>query len=996
MKSYTIEEVNTKTLEYFKGDQLAADVWIKKYALTDNKGRKYELTPDDMHHRLAKEYSRIENNYPNPISEEEIFNLLKDFKFLVPAGSQLSGIGNPFTITSLSNCFVIESAIDSYGGIMKTDQEQIQLMKRRGGVGHDLSNLRPSGTLANNSVLKGIAGLTLYMERFSNSTREVSQGDRRGALMLSIDARHPDAEKFIDAKLESGKVTGANISVKITDEFMEAVKSESYFIQKFPIDLELNKGQSTHIMIHNPIGELLDYDNNYVKKIDAKLLWDKIIKNAHKSAEPGVLFWDTILRESPAGSYGEGWKESSTNPCVTGDTKILTNKGEKQIKDLVGKKPTIWNGEDWSIVSPKITGTNKKILRLFFVDEENTNYKLKCTEYHGFKVIRNGLVEEVEAKDLVVNDKLDSWFTPEGKYLCNVKLIKIEAQSSREKYVYCFNEPKKHMGIFNGICTAQCGEIPLCPYDSCRLLAINLYSYVSQPFSNDSNFDFDLFKNHVRKAQRLMDDLIDLEIEKIDKILNKIVADPEPQSVKYIEFDLWLKIKEKAAQGRRTGLGITAEGDMLAALGLKYGTPEATVFSVEVHKTLAIESYKSSIEMAEERGPFPMWKLHQERENPFINRVMMRVDEEIQIQYESFGRRNISNLTIAPTGSLSLLTRTTSGVEPLFAPYYKRRRKTTDSKVDFIDAKGDKWEEYLVFHDKFVEWFNINYYDNSGDLFEGKEARQFLETCHPDLIQKYFEESPYYQATANDVDWKESVKIQGDIQKWVDHSISKTINLPKGTTIETVDQLYRYAYEVGCKGITCYVDGSRDGVLIVETKAEQNPLQFKYASAFKRPAVTKCEILHKTALKEEWMVLVGLVDGNPYEIFALHDPENFTFHKSIEEGTITKIRSKVYELRGTFQDKQFSLPNIVSLMGDDEKTNTRKYSSMLRHGMDPQYIVDQIEEFASISSFDKVIQRTLRLYCKTVKKEVCPNCGAELRREEGCLHCISCEFSKCG
>lgn len=1180
MTKYTLEEVNKATLEYFRGDQLATDVWIKKYALKDKEGNVYELTPDDMHRRLARHFARIEQKYPNPMSEEEIYNLLKEFKYIVPGGSQLSGIGNDFTFTSLSNCFVIESAIDSYGGIFKADQEQVQIMKRRGGVGHDLSNLRPSGSLANNSVLKGMAGSTLYMERYSNSTREVSQGDRRGALMLSIDIRHPDTDKFIDAKLESGKVTGANISVKIRDEFMEVLKEDGIFYQRFPIKSDIVGFYDDMIKVN----ELSDFDPliyqissnsrkltppQYFKKIKSKQLWGKIVRNAHKSAEPGILFWDTILRESPANCYGEEWEESSTNPCIIGSTLIAVADGrnaisiEQLVKERIdvpvyatnpktgkinikwGRNPrktkektevwkltlddnTIliatpdhqimlkdgsycslsklkknqslkpfntylsegsWN-EGYRCVNSKSNGHSRQYRMIY--EFFNGSYDGKLFNVHHKDETRlndfPGNLELVNAKNHRSEHKLgekNPYYTHEnvrellrknGSHpgATNPKYINISNEEIIEEGRKCFEKnnhfsknvweefvsknekripnvsSKFRFGSFSkfkscvidnhkvksvefygyedvynitvddyhnyniitsgddkyirssGITIKNCGEIPLCPYDSCRLTALNLYSYVEFPFTSQAKFNLTLFKDHVRKAQRIMDDLIDLEIEKIEKIIEKVKSDPEPEEVKQVELNLWIKIKEKAEQGRRTGLGITAEGDMLAALGLRYGTQEATEFSVEVHKTMAVESYKSSIEMAKERGSFPIFDGLNEAFNPFIGRVIygeiLHNEGGIWINdYQRYGRRNIANLTIAPTGSLSILTQTTSGVEPLFASFYKRRRKTADSKVDFIDEKGDKWEEYFVFHKKFVEWFEVNYFSKKGDLFRNETAQKYLEQCDKNLVQKYFEESPYYQATANDVDWKESVKMQGDIQKWIDHSISKTINLPKGITVETVDELYRYAHEVGCKGVTVYVDGSRDGVLITEEK-EKKQDRFEYTKSFKRPQSIECDIYHKTALKKDWMILVGLVNGNPYEIFGLNDQENHVFLKKIEKGILTKVKSRTYKLEGIFQGKTYVIDNIISLMSDDEKVDTRKYSSMLRHGMHPQFVSEQIEEYASISSFDKVVSRTLKNYIsKEDKKEKCPECGSDnYHAESGCYSCPDCGYAKCG
>lgn len=853
---YSKKEVEEETLKYFKGDDLATQVWIKKYCLKDEQGNLLEKSPDDMHRRMAKEFARIEATYPNSLNEEEIYQLFKDFKYVVPGGSQAAGIGNNLIKTSLSNCFVIDSAVDSYGGIFQADQEQVQIMKRRGGVGHDISNIRPSGMLANNSLLLGSAGQTLYMERFSNSTREVAQDNRRGALMLSTHVNHPDCDKFIDMKMESGKVTGANVSVKISDEFMDCLDHDLRFLQRFPINSIVGDMFPTvpvNILALSDECKLYPEVNmaRAIKAVNPKSLWDKIIHNAWKSAEPGVLFWDTILRESPAGCYGEEWKETSTNPC---------------------------------------------------------------------------------------------------------------------------------------------GEVPLCPYDSCRLTAINLYSYVIEPFTLRARFDFPLFRKHTNQAQRIMDDLIDLEVEKIDIILHKIADDPEDWRIKEVEYKLWQKIREKAVQGRRTGLGITAEGDMLAALGLRYGTKEATEFAVEVHRVLAIESYKASIEMAEERGAFPIWDYNKEKNNPFIERLIEEENFEIFLvsKYSKYGRRNIANLTIAPVGTGSLMTQSTSGIEPLFQPFYKRRTKTDDkSKAVFIDEMGDGWLEFWVLHPKFKEWYEIAWRNKvSGDYN--------IEDYNESELQELFKYSPYYKATANDINWEESVRMQGAVQKWIDHSISKTVNLPADATIETVDKVYRAAYHSGCKGVTIYRDGCRQGVLL--TGKEEKKETFKYKSSFKRPQTLECDIYHKVALKQDYMIIVGKVNGNPYEIFALRDVENHVFPTKIEKGHLTKVKSRTYELTSEYHEKTFKIANIVTLMTADQSTDTRKYSSMLRHGMHPQHVVDQIDEYASIVSFDKVVQRVLKNYIKEEqKKEKCPDCGSKnYHTDSGCWSCPDCGYAKCG
>ncbi|MCF8295075.1 MAG: adenosylcobalamin-dependent ribonucleoside-diphosphate reductase, partial [Bacteroidales bacterium] len=734
--TYTNDEAYKSSLEYFKGDELAARVWVNKYALKDSNGHLYELNPDQMHRRLAAEIHRMEKNYSNPLPVEEIYQALKEFKYIVPQGGPMSGIGNTFQIVSLSNCFVIghERPADSYGGIMKIDQEQVQLMKRRGGVGHDLSHIRPKGSPVLNSALTS-TGVVPFMERYSNSTREVAQDGRRGALMLSISIKHPDSESFIDAKMESGKVTGANVSVKIDDEFMQAVKNGTPYIQQYPVDSP------------NPV---------YTKETNARELWEKIIYNAWKSAEPGILFWDTIIRESVPDAYADlGYKTVSTNPC---------------------------------------------------------------------------------------------------------------------------------------------GEIPLCPYDSCRLLAINLFGYVENPFTPNARFNFDLFKKHVHVAQRMMDDIIDLELEKIDSILNKINADPEDFEIKRVERRLWENIKVKALEGRRTGIGITAEGDMLAGMGLRYGSDDAIDFAAEVQKTLAIEAYRSSVYMAKERGPFPIYDFKRELTNPFMNRLF-EADPLLKEEMMEHGRRNIALLTIAPTGTTSLMTQTSSGIEPVFMPFYRRRRKVNpndkDVTVSFTDEVGDSWEEYNVFHHKFLTWMEANGYDSKA-----------ASTMTDEQLKSLIESSPYHKASSNDVDWLQKVKMQGEIQKWVDHSISVTVNLPESATEELVANVYMTGWESGCKGITVYREGSRTGVLVSGEKkqTEQGPLSQNDPTFFKRPKELEAEILRFQNNKESWIAFVGLKEGRPYEIFTgMADEEILPIPRKITNGKIIKYRDDTGNSRYDFQ-----------------------------------------------------------------------------------------------
>ena len=841
-KTYTYEEAFEASLEYFGGDELAARVWVSKYALKDSYGNIFEKSPEDMHNRIADEIVRIENKYDSPMGKEELMGLLKDFKYIVPQGSPMSGIGNNHQVGSLSNCFVIgiDGNPDSYGGIIRIDEEQVQLMKRRGGVGHDLSHIRPKGTPVKNSALTS-TGLVPFMERYSNSTREVAQDGRRGALMISVSVKHPDSESFIDAKMTEGKVTGANVSVRIDDAFMKAAIEGKPYIQQYPVDS------------NDPV---------MTKEVNATEIWNKIIHNAWKSAEPGILFWDTITRESVPDCYADlGFRTISTNPC---------------------------------------------------------------------------------------------------------------------------------------------GEIPLCPYDSCRLLAINLYSYVVNPFTPEAYFDFDLFKTHVAKAQRIMDDIIDLEMEKIDKILEKINSDPETDEVKSIERNLWEKIKAKTLKGRRTGVGTTAEGDMLAALGLRYGTPEATDFSEKVHQTLAVAAYGSSVELARQRGAFEIFDAEREKNNPFINRLK-EVSPELYENMVKYGRRNIACLTIAPTGTTSLMTRTTSGIEPVFLPVYKRRRKVNpndvDVHVDFIDETGDAFEEYVVYHPKFLEWMKINNIEKRNNY-----TQEELE----ELVAK----SPYYKATSNDVDWLEKVKMQGRVQKWVDHSISVTINLPADVSEELVNNLYVEAWKSGCKGCTVYRDGSRAGVLVsLEKKTETpTPDEIKPHVA-KRPIELEADVVRFQNNKEKWIAFVGLIDGEPYEIFTgLADDEDGIFcPKSVTSGKIIKAIDENGNKRYDFQfiNKRGYKTTIEGLSDkfNPEYWNYAKLiSGVLRYGMPIDQVLKLIGSLEldsqSINTWKMGVERALKKYLPNgmkAKGQTCPNCGQEtLIYQEGCLICTSCGTSKCG
>lgn len=844
LRTYTHEEALKDATKYFKGDELAANVWLNKYALKDSDGNIYESNPDQMHRRLAKEIARIESKYANPYSEEEIYDVLKGFKYIVPQGGPMTGIGNDFQIASLSNCFVIgnEGNSDSYGGVMKIDEEQVQLMKRRGGVGHDLSHIRPKGSPVKNSALTS-TGVVPFMERYSNSTREVAQDGRRGALMLSISIKHPDAEHFIDAKMDGTKVTGANVSVRIDDEFMRAVKAETDYQQQYPIQSD------------SPL---------YTKTINAKKVWDKIIHNAWKSAEPGILFWDTVINESIPDSYADlGFRTVSTNPC---------------------------------------------------------------------------------------------------------------------------------------------GEIPLCPYDSCRLLAVNLYSYVDNPFTENATFNYEKFNKHTQIAQRIMDDIVDLEIEKVNRIIEKIEADPESLEVKRTELTLWQKIKTKSIQGRRTGVGITAEGDMLAALGLKYGTKEATNFSTEVHKKFALAAYRASVEMAKERGAFPIYDSIREEKNPMINRIK-EADPALYTDMVKYGRRNIALLTIAPTGTTSLMTQTSSGIEPVFMVSYKRRRKVNPNdknvRVDFVDEVGDSWEEFHVFHHKFVTWLEVNGY-NADEVAKLEEEE----------LNKIIAKSPYFGATANDVDWVEKVRLQGAVQKWIDHSISVTVNVPNDVKEELVSQIYLTGWESGCKGITVYRDGSRSGVLVSnDKKSEKEEIinQFLETNAPKRPDKLEAEIIQFNNENEKWIAVIGLLDGRPYEIFTGAARESFSILSQVKKGWVIKSKSEDGKTRYDFQYEdshgyKTTIEGLSRTFNEEYWNYAKLISGVLRHGMPLSFVVDMVDNLhlseETLNTWKKGVVRSLKKFIPDGTKpaeNTCPSCNEpSLVYEEGCLNCKSCGHSKCG
>lgn len=1207
LTTYSKEVVFEETLKYFKGDTLATDVWIKKYALKDSKGNLYEKSPEDMHRRIAKELARIESKYPNPLSEEEIFEYIKEFKYLIPGGSSSAGIGNDFVITSLSNCFVIgnDEKTDSYGGIMRIDEEIVQLSKRRGGVGTDISYIRPAGTSVKNSALTS-TGIVPFMERYSNSIREVAQNGRRGALMISCDIEHPESENFMDAKMEQGKVTGANISLKIGDNFMESVKGDGKFTQSYPI------GSKTP---------------SVTKVIDSKKLFDKLIHNAWKSAEPGCLFWGTIIKESIPDCYADlGFKSISTNPCVTSDTWIMTSHGAKQVKDLINKpfvaivdgkeyscdtgffytgdklvyevetdggliftttdnhkikqvlkygrnkKETTWTelkdlkigdyininnntgvnfnsnfinneydnelgwligsligdgtlmndkaylrywGENRSemksiavdylnkslkhrsdfgsgsndnkIITITSTGlkdfaeklgldTNKNLTNI--IEEQSSDFykgfisgifdadgtvldniekgvtvRLSSSNLHNLYIIKrmllriginskisknrrnacykmlpdgNGGLKEYMIKDqheLIVSKDNVIKFKDLIGFRDSLKQSKLEIALSKikrglykdyfvdkitsiklvgNKDVYDCTVNIIHEFDGNGVSLHNCGEIVLCDSDSCRLLSINLYSFVENPFTKEAKFNFDKFKKTVQVGERFMDDIVDLEIEKIDKILAKIDSDPESESIKSVEKNLWVRIKDKTIRGRRTGMGITAEGDMLAALGLTYGTGEATEFSVLVHKMLAINAYKSSCYMAQERGSFPIYDYNREINNPFIKRLCEN-DNELEELLKK-GRRNIALLTIAPNGTLSMLTQTTSGIEPVFLPVYKRRRKINPTdvgkiKVDFIDELGDKWEEYVVIHHKFLDYLTINGFDVAN-------LKNLSETELNELVKN----SPYNKATSADVDWLEKVRMQGAIQKWVDHSISVTVNLPENTSEDVVRDLYLNAYECGCKGVTIYREGSRSGVLISDKKKEEvNKHSISETHAPKRPKRLECDVLRFNNNHEKWIGFTGVFgdDKKPYEIFT-GLLESFTIPAYVEKGWIVKDKETgISRYDFNYIDKdgyEQSIKGLNRAFNPAYWNYARLISGVLRHGMPIPYVCDLVEglhfeDALAVNSWKVGIKRMLKKYIKDgteVSGHKCPDCGnTKLKFQDGCVSC-DCGYSKCG
>jgi len=1157
--TYTRDQAISASINYFKGDTLAADVWVNKYALKDSAGNIYELTPDDMHIRIAKEISRVEDNYANPMSYELILSLIKDFKYIIPQGSPMSGIGNDFQTVSLSNCFVIGESgpSDSYGAILKLDQEQVQLMKRRGGVGQTLESIRPKGSKVNNSALTS-TGVVPFMERYSNSTREVAQDGRRGALMLSMSIKHPDSESFIDAKLDGTKVTGANVSIKAHDDFMKAVIGDGKYTQQWPVDAI------------NP---------SVTKEVDAHRIWNKIITNNWKSAEPGVLFWDQIIRESLPDRYADlGYKTVSTNPCITGDTLIAVADGRNavSISQLTseGKDIPVYstNTETGKIEikygrNPRKTGNNKEVWKLTLDDGSelkatpdhmilkrdltyvklkdlksgdsispfnssisNTRYRqisnvgarmsgglhrnkrqyrlihdfnyaktYESKEYALHHIDFDSFNDSYDNLELMTHERhtrlhadlmmglnnpyhmmSDEWkfnfasnpgktnpkysgftnseilehgiklFNAKGKVTkrnwieyakntglpqhlandfrfgtfsnfknqvsANHKVVSIEFLGHEDVYNITVDDNHNYnvitsyeddnYNVSSGICVKNCGEIPLCPDDSCRLLATNLLSYVVDPFTTSAKFDFELFKKHARYALRIMDNIVDLEVEKINGILNKLNNDPESKTTKRVEIELWTRIQKKCKEGRRTGVGITAEGDMLAALGLTYGTPKATKFAENVHKIYALEVFRSSCELAKERGSFAIWDPSREHDHPFLNRIK-DADPELHADLMKYGRRNIALLTIAPTGTVSLMAQTSSGIEPAFMVSYRRRKKVNPNDVNsnavFIDSVGDHWEEYNVFHHAFKQWIEITGYK----YLPEHDKSTPLEELSDETVNILIEKSPYYKGMANDVDWVEKVRMQGRIQKWVDHSISVTVNLPEDVSEELVNQVYITAWQEGCKGCTIYRDGSRSGVLISKEDKVKAEL-FKESHAPKRPTNLDTSVLTFMNKGEKWIGLIGELDGKPYEIFTgAH--ENFPIPSYVENGIIkrTKGDGTLSNYDFVYNDKtghDITIPSLNHAFDDQYYDLAKTFSAILRHGMPLPYVIDLINglnlDGDLITTWKSGVKRMLKKYIKdgTLQSgKTCNECGSEsLEYKEGCLLCRNCGSSKCG
>lgn len=1107
-----------KAMEYF-GSKMEADVFLDKYALKKGDGTLFESTPLDMHKRIAKQLARIESNYENPRSYEEILDSIKDFKYLIPQGSPMSGIGNPFQVLSISNCFVSGNESDSYGGIMKTDENLAHLMKRRAGVGTDITHLRPSGSVVRNAA-RTSTGAVSFMERYSDTTREVAQSGRRGALMLTMSGLHPDVEKFIDIKMDETKVTGANISLRQFDEFIEAVeRGDKSFKLRFPADAAPE-------------------DATFLKEVNPVRLWNKIVVNAWSRAEPGLLFWDTILKESIADCYADlGFKTISTNPSMRGDTLVATKKGVYTIKELAEDFKDIevmnFRGEWQPAISVK-SGSNQQLQKITF----RNGVESYCTKEHRWPVlvgknnIENGITGEVKKKttdqlekgdkiylpafrrpinnegasldrndgmlamtrhsgdslpeeiwqsnhdyisgvldiclraygNIQVNEKLNTCVVKmvtkkeglvkdlvkllnfygvrstvqEGRHGNKVqihisgqyalkfaeafrvdsKLFSMQLSQIREKDTSGYKSDRNYLAIESveetqefedvydltvyddtntfltefGI-TGNCGEITLCDGDSCRLLAANLYSFVKNPFTPEASFDWSLFREKVILGQRLMDDMVDIEIEHVNAIINKIKDDPEPEHIKRNELELWEGIKDKAERGRRTGFGITAMGDMLASMGFRYGSHEATDFAEKVMKFKKHFEYASSCELAKERGAFPIWDAQREKDNPFL----LRIKDENPELYQGLvthGRRNISLSTIAPTGTVSLLAKTSSGIENVFSCVYFRKKKVNpndaDVRVDFVDKVGDHWQEYPVFHHHFETYLKVA---------KGLTSDAILNLTKEE-VDELIKESPYHKAMSNDVDWVEKVRMQGRIQKHIDHSISVTVNLPEDIPVETVNDVYMTAWKTGCKGVTVYRDNCRSGVLSTSSEKDKET-KIVHNDAPKRPKSLKGDIYHATAIGERWTVVVGLLGEDPYEVFAVKGEVGK--HKDRIE--INRIKRGFYNIE---KDDEIVVEDFLIDNSDEEASLTRMISTSLRHGTKIDYIVEQLNKSeGSIVSFSKAIARTLKRYItdeerqvETAKKEgqiKCPQDGenCELMNLEGCVTCLTCGTSKC-
>jgi ribonucleotide reductase alpha subunit len=1003
-------------LSYFKNDDLAASTWLNKYAQEGDK------TPDQMHARMSREFARMEFQFRSIIEvnggkdlseygqelwekqgkmtledfEDEIYNLFKDFKYIVPQGSVMSQLGSK-SIGSLSNCFIGGQPKDSYGGIFLKEQEMVQLMKRRGGVGIDLSMLRPTKTPTSNAA-KTSTGMVSFMSRYSNGTREVAQDGRRGALMLSVDIKHPDALDFIKIKRDTSKITGANISVKLGDDFMRSVEANEDYLHCFPTDIDFNLKD----FASDKYDDLYHYTGTqgkvYTKKTKAKELWGEIVKSAHQSAEPGILFWDNILNSSPDGVYSQ-FKPITTNPCVVGDTQILTSKGYFPIIDLVDTQIEVWNGEEFSEVTPKITGTDQEILIVSLSDGR----LLKCTPYHSW-YLWGGVKKE--AKDLIVGDRVENYDSPLADESYNDEggsIVSIEKQEGLEPFVYCFNEPKNHKGVFNGILTGQCGEVPMQEYDACRLIAPNLYSLVKSPFTENAEIDFDLVYKTFYMAMRLSDDLVELELEHIDRILDKIESDPEPEEEKVVERNLWKKVRSTAKNSRRTGLGFTALGDMLAAIGLKYDSDESILMIQKVMKTKFKAEWGASIDMAQLRGTFEDWDSSKEFEqvdgelfgtNKFYQ-MMIEEFPELTERMITYGRRNISVSTLAPTGTTSMMTQTTSGIEPVFAPWYSRRRKVNpndkNAKIDFVDANGDAWEKFNVIHPKLREWINRTY---------GAEIVTANGGMGEEELKQWYEKSPYYKSTANDIDWIKRIEIQAMIQRYTSHSISSTINLPRDVSEEVVGNIYMESWKQGLKGVTVYRDGSRDGVLITEDKTEEIT-KFHENHAPPRAKSLEAKLVRFNNNKEKWIAFVGLLDGKPYEIFT-GSLEAVKIPAKVEEGQIVKVRDENGVKRYDFVFEDGLVRGINNVFNDDYWNYAKMISSTLRHGMPLHFAVDMVKTLTfsedHINTWKNGVARALKKFIPDGEALglKCEDCGStNVIFEEGCSRCRDCNSSKC-